>query len=82
MPRFEPGQTVKTREPRVQVDAGLPTGRHRFQLVVVTDGGQRSAPDVVTVEVQARSERPTPGGVVSPDLPPERLRPRAPSRRP
>lgn len=51
MASFRPGQTVTTREPRVTVDAGLPVGVHRFQLVVLTDSGQRSAGDVVQVSV-------------------------------
>ena len=51
MASFRPGQTITTRTPRVTVDAGLPVGVHRFQLVVLTDTGQRSAADVVQVSV-------------------------------
>jgi D-ribose pyranose/furanose isomerase RbsD len=49
--KFQPGQTVKTTEAVVTVDAGLPVGTHRFQLQVVTDTGQRSVADVVQVSV-------------------------------
>jgi hypothetical protein len=66
--RFQPGQTVKTREPVVTVDAGLPVGSHRFQLEVLTDTGQRSLADVVQVSVVR-----TP--VLEPERPLEPLRP-------
>jgi hypothetical protein len=51
MPQFQPGARVTTSEPVVTVDAGVPPGPHRFQLVVVDDEGQQSAPaeQVVTV---------------------------------
>lgn len=51
MATFAPGQTIKTREPTITVDAGLGIGTHRFQLVVLTDTGQTSAPAVVAVQV-------------------------------
>lgn len=51
MARFEINQPVTTAEPRAVVDAGLPVGRHRFQLVVTDDSGNESAPDFVTVTV-------------------------------
>lgn len=51
MARFAPNQTVTTRTPTVSVDAGLPAGTHIFQLVVVDDAGNRSAPARFTVEI-------------------------------
>ncbi len=53
MPEFNPGQTIETREAVVQVDASpekpLPPGKMVFQLVVIDDKGQESAP--VTADV-------------------------------
>jgi len=63
--RFQPGQTVKTREPVVSVDAGLPLGTHRFQLEVLTDTGQQSRADVVQVSV-VRTLRLEPGTPLEP----------------
>jgi hypothetical protein len=51
MPRFLPGQPIATEQPDIVVDPGLPVGRHRFQLVVVDDQGNRSAPDERIVQV-------------------------------
>lgn len=44
-------RTAKTPDPQVIVDAGLPTGKHRFQLVVVDAQGNQSKPAEVTVTV-------------------------------
>ncbi|TAH45624.1 MAG: hypothetical protein EYC67_10565 [Betaproteobacteria bacterium] len=52
MVAFVVGRTVKTAEPVVTVDAGLPIGVHRFQLEVLTADGRRSAAEVVQVSVQ------------------------------
>jgi len=52
MATFTVGKAIATTTPSIVVDAGLPLGQHRFQLVVVTDTGQRSQPDVATVDVQ------------------------------
>ena len=49
---FAVNQPVATREPVVIVDAGLPVGTHRFQLVVQDDGGRSSVPVLVDVKVQ------------------------------
>lgn len=54
MPSFAVGQPITTREPFVQVDAGLDPGTHRFQLEVVTADGRRSRPDVREVTVVRR----------------------------
>jgi hypothetical protein len=44
-------QTIETTEPIIAVDR-LPLGRHRFQLEVIDDAGQRSRPVVAIVEIQ------------------------------
>ena len=52
MAKFEINLPVVTDKPVVVVDADLPPGRHRFQLVVEDQAGNASAPDVVEVTVQ------------------------------
>ena len=52
MPPFREGQPVVTTVPRVTVDAGLPPGTYRFQLVVENQSGRQSAPTVVVVVVR------------------------------
>jgi hypothetical protein len=56
--RFAPRQTIETREPTISVDPGLAPGRHLFQLEVFDDAGNRSKPDVATVEIQSELVRP------------------------
>lgn len=51
MARFVAGEPIRTAEPTIVVDAGLPVGEHRFELVVTTDDGRSSRPDVVSVQV-------------------------------
>lgn len=62
MAEFTFGQTVETKEPVVEVtvnpDRPLPTGRHRFRLVVVDDSGNASLPSDVEVIIRD-SELPT-----------------------
>lgn len=55
MARFEIGTTLPTTEPFIVVDAGLPSGRHRFQLVVEDEAGNQSRPDQVIVTLVART---------------------------
>ena len=50
--KFQPTVPVTTPTPTVVVDAGLPAGIYRFQLVVVNSRGQRSAPATVDVIVE------------------------------
>ncbi len=45
------GRIKRTRHPLLLVDAGLPVGRHRFQLIVVDAAGNRSKPAEVTVVI-------------------------------
>jgi len=56
MPEFRTGEAIETREPEIEVTATparpLPVGRNRFQLVVIDDSGNVSAP--ATVEVIVR----------------------------
>lgn len=64
MARFVPGTdtTVQADEPLLEVAIDtrtrLPVGRHVFQLVVVDDSGNESAPALVSIIVQDQ-ERPT-----------------------
>lgn len=51
MARFTVGQAIPGVEPVIVVDAGLPVGGHRFQLVVVDSAGRRSAPVEAVVTV-------------------------------
>jgi hypothetical protein len=49
---FSIGQSIKTDVPRIDVDGGLPIGRHQFRLVVVDDSGRSSLPQQAVVEVR------------------------------
>ena len=64
MARFRLNQTVTTREPFVQVDAGLEPGTYRFRLVVVDEQGNRSQPAFADVVVRERRIVRGGGGVV------------------
>lgn len=46
-----PGDTIRSREPQIEVD-GLDPGYWRFELVVVDDQKRISAPAILRVEVQ------------------------------
>jgi hypothetical protein len=62
MATFQPGTEVDTTDPTVEVtatiDQPIPTGAHKFQLVVEDDSGNRSDPIVVQVVVKD-TQRPT-----------------------
>ena len=62
MAEFRPGQPLETDTPEVEVTvsqtAPLSIGRHRFQLVVQDDSGNRSEPSVTEVIVRD-TQRPT-----------------------
>ena len=64
MARLPINQTIETREPVIEVDAGLDPGAHRFQLVVFDAAGNRSAPDVATVQIRRGTIPTPPGGIV------------------
>ena len=51
MARFVVNEPVITSQPEVVVDAGLPAGRHLFQLIVEDSSGNQSEPDVVQVRI-------------------------------
>jgi hypothetical protein len=79
MTTFVKGRTVETAEPVVVVDAGLSVGTHRFQLVVVSNDGRRSAPEAVDVVVSRplvveTPPRPTLTPVVRPTRAPAEVR--------
>lgn len=59
---FTPGQAVISDQPRVVVAPGLKPGRYRFQLVVCSSTGRRSAPSewIITVHPAASPPEPTP----------------------
>lgn len=60
MTQLVPNQPLRTRVPTITVDGNLPIGRHRFQLVVVDNDGNRSAPDEVVVTIVRRGIGPVP----------------------
>lgn len=68
MAAFRRGTPVVTDTATVTVDAGLPTGVHRFQLVVVDDAGNVSRPAELSVEVRAPAP-PVPFPPPGPTLP-------------
>ena len=49
--KFQPRVPFASEKPSVVVDAGLAAGTYRFQLVVLNERGQRSAPATVDVVV-------------------------------
>ena len=60
MVAFVPGREVRSEKPEVIVDAGLKPGGYRFQLVVVDDSGNASAPAFLSMTVRAASPPPPP----------------------
>lgn len=59
MARFVINQPIRTAEPFIVVDAGLRAGEHRFELVVTTDDGRSSRPDIEIVTI-VETPRPRP----------------------
>lgn len=57
MARFEPNKPIVTRTPSVVVDAGMPPGEYRFQLIVEDNEGRRSVADEQVVRIVAGDER-------------------------
>lgn len=64
MAKFVVGETLVSEEPVIRVDAGLPVGVHRFQLVVESARGRRSRPAEVAVRVRRRRILGDLGGLV------------------
>ena len=69
MVQFALNQTIETAEPAITVDAGLPVGQHRFQLVVTDTAGIRSKPAVEVVDIGRDVPR-TPALEIRPGLAP------------
>jgi hypothetical protein len=57
---FVLGQEFRSAVPTVQVDPGIKPGSYRFQLVVVDDAGNSSAPFFVPVTILAPPPPPPP----------------------
>lgn len=51
MATLEPGRTLTTKEPVIDVDPTFKVGQHRFQLVVIREDRTASKPQVLTVPV-------------------------------
>ena len=64
MASFTVGKPIVTPTPAIAVDAGLPVGSHRFQLVVVDSSGNRSQPAVAVVTIRKPGITLPGGGVV------------------
>jgi len=58
--KFQPGVPFESEKPSVVVDAGLAPGTYRFQLVVLNQRNQRSAPVTVDVVVERSAIRTAP----------------------
>lgn len=69
MATFIPGRPITTDQPFIDVDAGLPIGTHRFQLIVVDAQGNRSAPDIQTVTITRVPITPPVVGPIGPVIP-------------
>lgn len=54
MATLTPGKPVTASQPMLLVENQLAAGRHRFQLVVIDDGGLESDPAELVVTVQPR----------------------------
>lgn len=57
MAKFVPNKPIETRKPSIEVDAGLPPGEYRFQLIVEDDQGRRSVADEQIVRIVDRGLR-------------------------
>lgn len=60
MARFALNQPIETDAPSIVVDAGMPVGQHRFQLVVIDDAGNKSKAATAVVDIQRT--------IISPDI--------------
>ena len=60
MAKFVPDRPVVSERPIVEVDPGLPAGKHVFRLEVVDEMGTVSEPAQVVVAIEETSPRPFP----------------------
>lgn len=67
MADFRRTRVVKTQQPFVKVDGGLPPGTYRFQLTVADKQGNESKPAEVAVKIV---EQRTPREPITPVTPP------------
>ena len=56
MPRLAAGRPFSSRTPSVKVENRLAPGSYRFQLVVIDNAGNKSAPAHITVKVVERRQ--------------------------
>ena len=52
MADFQRTKVVHTKNPFVKVEAGLPPGKYRFQLIVTDSQGNQSRPAELVVEIR------------------------------
>ncbi|TGX53696.1 hypothetical protein E5A73_12835 [Sphingomonas gei] len=60
MVTLSPGKTFSTSQPSVVVENALDPGRHVFELVVIDDSGNASAPVSLVVSVEKPATKPNP----------------------
>jgi hypothetical protein len=83
MPEFSFGKTVRSEEPVVRVDNLLEPGLYRFQLIVVDDENNESAPAELVVQVfEGKTPPPPPVPREEESAAPTRGRPKVRTRRP
>ena len=81
MADFQRTKVVKTKKPAVKVEAGLPAGRHRFQLIVTDSQGNQSKPVELVVEIREQRTPNRPVTPVTPIIPVTPVTPITPIRR-
>jgi hypothetical protein len=72
MADFQRTKVVRTKNPTVKVEAGLPPGKYRFQLIVTDNQGNQSRPAELVVEI--RDQR-SPVRPITPITPVQPVRP-------
>ena len=55
MAKFRPGEPIESDKSVISVDNELKEDKHRFQLVVENDRGERSDPAVIVVTIVDRA---------------------------
>ncbi len=68
MADFNRRRRFTTRRPRIAVAGTLPVGRHRFELVVEDESGNRSRPAQIEVIVVRNRLGPLPGDLFRPPI--------------